>query len=199
MLKKERIRVKRENNTPRKQNKLTEKIAASPFGEVFLIALARVRAKRSQTPTHFYYECQYFAENEPYQSCVGYLSAGTKEASLRNMRFIRADGTQTAEGEICASVQHLAVKPYGGELMYVRRQAVESGTDIFGKVINNTREPILFYKLDKNGKAVSGPRRLSERAKLLRTQTCYLFTDENRSFTLYLTGSRNELWKLPTF
>ena len=191
--------MKKESTAPRKQNKVIEKIAASPFGEVLLIAVARLRARHSQTPTHIYYECQYFSQENPHASYVGYLAAGTKEASFRHMRFLHADGSVAKEDEISDQVLYLAAKPYGSELMYIRRQAVESGSDIFGKVINNTRDPILYYKLDKNGKIVTPPRRLSERAKLLRSDTCYLFTDESRSFTLYLTGSRNELWKLPTF
>lgn len=189
---------KNANGSP-KRNKLTERLAATPLGESLLITLARFRAKRSQTPAHFYYECQYFSQAEPCVSYVGYLAAGTKEASFKGMQFIRCDGTPAEPGAISEKVQHLAVSPYGGELMYIRRQAMESGADIFGKVISNTRDPILYYKLDNNGRIVSPPYRLSERAKFLRGETCYLLTDENRSFTLYLTGSRNELWELPTF
>lgn len=192
--------MKKEKNANNgKRNKLSEKLAATPFGESLLIAIARFRAKRSQTPTRFYCECQYFSQANPCVSFVGYLAAGSKEASFRDMKFIRSDGTPAEVGDISEKVLHFAVKPYGSDLMYVRRQAMESGADIFGKVISNTREPVLYYKLDKNGKIVSMPHRLSERAVFLRSRTAYLFTDENRSFTLYLKGSRNELWELPTF
>ncbi|MBE6812152.1 MAG: hypothetical protein E7523_04645 [Ruminococcaceae bacterium] len=193
--------MKKEKNAngSTKRSKLTEKLAATPFGEGLLITLARFKAKRSQTPIHFYYECQYFSQEAPCVSYVGYLAAGTKEASFKGMKFIRSDGAPAESGDISEKVLHFAVKPYGSDLMYIRRQAIESGADIFGKVISNTRDPILYYKLDKNGKIISPPKRLSERAVFLRSQTCYLLTDENRSFTLYLKGSRNELWELPTF
>lgn len=182
-----------------KRNKFAEKLAASPFGESLLIFLARFRAKRSQTPSRFYCECQYFSQADPCVSYIGYLAAGKKEASFKEMKFIRSDGAPAPAGAISENVLHFAAKPYGSELMYIRRQAMESGADIFGKVINNTRDPILYYKLDKNGKITTSPRRLSERAVPLRSETCYLFTDENRSFTLYLKGSRNELWQMPTY
>ncbi|MBQ3518447.1 MAG: hypothetical protein IJA31_03910 [Clostridia bacterium] len=182
-----------------KRNKLTEKLAATAFGESLLIAHARFMAKRSQTPSRFYYKCQYFTQAQPCTSYVGYLAAGIKEASFKDMQFIRSDGMPAENGAISENVLHFTVRPYGSELMYIRRRAMESGADIFSKVISNTREPILYYKLDKDGKITTPPRKLSERAAVFRAQTCYLFTDENRSFTLYLQGSRNELWELPTY
>ena len=179
--------------------RLTEKIAEAPFGDRLLMHMDRLKAKRSQTPSRFYCRCQYFSEADPYSSCIGYLATERKEASFGKMKFIRCDGTPVEKGDIDDKVLQFAIRPYGSGLMYIRRRAVDSGADIFSRVISNTREPILYYKLDGNGKITTPPRRLTERAAVFRAQTCYLFTDENRSFTLYLQGSRNELWEMPTY
>ena len=176
---------------------LKEKIKATAVGEALHIFLTRLKTKRSQTVSHLYCKCQYFSVKEPNKTYLGYLAGGKKEASFSDMVFISSDATTPEVDPVDLRIRLFAVRPYGNNLMYVRRQAAQSGSDIFGKVINNTQAPIYYYKLGKDGKINSAPRKLQERAKLLRTETCYLFTDAERTFTLYLTGSRNELWQLP--
>ena len=174
-----------------------EKIMTTAVGEAIYIFITRLKTKRSQVADHLYCKCQYFTRNEPNRTFLGYLAAGRKEASFADMVFISADGSVPADDPVEAKIRLFAVRPCGNNLMYVRRQAAQSGADIFGKVVSNTQDPIYYYKLGKDGKIQSAPRKLQERAKLLRSETCYLFTDAGRSFTLYLTGSRNELWQLP--
>ncbi len=193
--------MKREKSVSKKakSSKWTEKIAAVPFGDRLLMQLDRLKARRAQTPSSFYCTCQYFSEQTPTCSYVGYLAADKKEALFTEMRFIHSDGTPAESTNIDAKVLQFAVRPYGKDLMYIRRRALESGAGIFGRVISDTHEPVLYYKLDKNGKITTPPRRLAERAVVFRAQTRYLFTDESRSFTLYLQGSRNEMWEMPTY
>lgn len=174
-----------------------EKLMSTAIGEAFYIFITRLKTKRSQIPDHLYCKCQYFTRNDPTRTFLGYLAAGRKETSFENMVFIASDGSVPEQDPVEAKIRLFAVRPYGNNLMYVRRQAAQSGSDIFGKAVSNTQDPIYYYKLSKSGKIQSSPRKLQERAKLLRSETCYLFTDAGRSFTLYLTGSRNELWQLP--
>lgn len=190
--------MRKDTSTNGRLNPLTEKITATAVGEAFYIFIARLKTKRSQIPSHLYCKCLYFTADDPHSTFPGYLAAGKKEADFADMVFIRSNASVPQTDPVDPRLRLFAVRPYGNNLMYVRRKAAQSGTDIFGKVINSTQSPIYYYKLGKDGKIQSAPRKLQERAKLLRTETCYLFTDAERSFTLYLTGSRNELWQLPT-
>lgn len=190
--------MKREKKTRENHSGFAERLAQANIGEPLHILRMRLQTKRSQTPNHMYYKCQYFSQDDPTVSYVGYLSADMKEASLQDMRFIKTDGAVCESEAVNSVIRSFAIRPYGAELIHIRRRATESGNNIFGRVVNNTQQPIYYYKLGKDGKVTAGPYQLQERARLLRSENCYLFTDEERSFTLYLTGSRNELWLIPT-
>lgn len=191
----------RKNNNKKSDrlDRFLDRIVTTRFGETLFIYIARLRSRRSQAPSHVYYKCAYYSSENPQFSYLGYLTAGKKEASFMQMKFMTHDANTAPENNVNAHVRLLAMRPYGGTLMHIRRQAAEQGDHIFGKAVSNVKSPLFYYRLDREGKVVGKPRQLLDRAKLLRSETCYLFTDENRTFSLFLAASRTEFWDLPTF
>ena len=177
-----------------------EKIKDTSLAQAVELLKMRFDAHNTRMPQRMHYKCQYYIFDEAAQRTrvyIGSLCGSKAEACLRDMVFISSDGYEELPEDDRTRIQNLAVRPLGDRLLNVRQRESEGGRGVFRFSSRNRQETIYYYRLDTDGKAIYAPQKLQTGSGVLLTDRCYLLTDEQRTFALYLQGSENELWNLP--